>query len=133
MKFGTPDLTLARHVRIWLDNIFDTDPGLTISGDERPFIVLGGFDIVGSRWLAADLTPPQVAAGTAVTLNSVNTVDNAASTRRRLIRARRATAIRRSSAASNPSNSSSRTCSRPTRSRPSSRFRSTRITAATGG
>src|SRR5262249_19195383 len=39
--------------------------------------MLGGIDIVGSRWLATDLTTPQTTAGTTLTLNSVNNVDNA--------------------------------------------------------
>ena len=39
--------------------------------------MLGGIEIVGSRWLVSDRTPAQLAAGTTVTLNSVNNVDNA--------------------------------------------------------
>jgi hypothetical protein len=39
--------------------------------------MLGGLDIVGSRWQIANLDSSAAAAGTSVTLNSVNTVDNA--------------------------------------------------------
>lgn len=81
VQFGNPDLTIARHVRIWLEGLQqpDWDNGL----DRRehrgtPLVMLGGFEVVGSRWLLTDLTPAQRdTARTTVTLNSVNTVDNA--------------------------------------------------------
>src|SRR5262249_5617502 len=42
-----------------------------------PMLMLGGLEIVGSRWRAADLTPSQRdSLHTTMTLNSVNTVDN---------------------------------------------------------
>jgi len=77
-KFGSPDLTLARHVRIWIDGITVTDDQVNPSiGEKRPQVMLGGVEIVGSRWLVSDLTPAQVDSGTTVTLNAVNNVDNA--------------------------------------------------------
>ena len=72
-KFGSPDLTLARHVRVWLEGITRPDGELE---PPRPLVMLGGVEIVGSRWLVSDLTPAQVTSGTTVTLNSVNNVDN---------------------------------------------------------
>jgi motility/secretion related protein SprA len=78
VKFGAPDLTLARHVRVWLEGITQTDDQVDPAiGEKRPQIMLGGMEIVGSRWLVNDLTPAQVDSGTTVTLNSVNNVDNA--------------------------------------------------------
>jgi len=44
---------------------------------ERPLVMLGSIDIVGSRWRATNLDPEEVNAGATLTLNSVNTVDNA--------------------------------------------------------
>jgi len=77
VKFGSPDLSLTRHLRVWLDGITQTDDIPDPSGDYRPLVVLGGVEIVGSRWLTSDLTPAQIATGTTLTLNSVNNVDNA--------------------------------------------------------
>lgn len=78
VKFGSPDLTLARHVRVWLEGITVTDDQTNPEiGEKRPLVMLSGMEIVGSRWLVGDLTPPQVTSGTTVTLNSVNNVDNA--------------------------------------------------------
>jgi hypothetical protein len=78
VKFGAPDLTLARHVRVWLEGINQTDDQVSPAiGEKRPLVMLGGMEIVGSRWLVNDLTPAQVDSGTTVTLNSVNNVDNA--------------------------------------------------------
>ncbi|MBI3539430.1 MAG: cell surface protein SprA, partial [Candidatus Eisenbacteria bacterium] len=78
VKFGSPDLTLARHVRVWLDGITAADDQVSPSiAEKRPIVMLGGLDIVGSRWIAKDLPPGQVASGTTMTLNSVNNVDNA--------------------------------------------------------
>ncbi|MEK7824764.1 MAG: cell surface protein SprA [Candidatus Eisenbacteria bacterium] len=77
VKFGSPDLTLARHVRVWLEGITTPDSVVSpVIGEKRPLIMLGGMEIVGSRWLVNDLTPAQVDSGTTVTLNSVNNVDN---------------------------------------------------------
>ena len=45
--------------------------------NERPLLMIGGLDIVGSRWQAADLTPLQRdTLKTKVTLDAVNSVDN---------------------------------------------------------
>lgn len=72
--FGSPDLTLARHVRVWLDGVIETDD-LTAEV-RRPFLMLGGLEIVGSRWQATALTPGQAGAGTELTILSKNSVDN---------------------------------------------------------
>ena len=53
---ASPDLSLARHLRVWLDGIMQTDDIDQQPGDHRPLVVLGGVEIVGSRWLASDLT-----------------------------------------------------------------------------
>jgi hypothetical protein len=78
VSFGSPDLKLARHVRVWVEGIMTADdvvnPGI---GDKRPLLMLGGIEIVGSRWLVAEPAPAQTQAGTTITLNSVNNVDNA--------------------------------------------------------
>src|SRR5437879_13928300 len=39
--------------------------------------MLGGLEIVGSRWLATGRTDTEKTAGTTLTLNALNTVDNA--------------------------------------------------------
>jgi hypothetical protein len=70
-QFGVPDLTLTRQVRVWLEGVRETDPA------GRPLLMLGGLEIVGSRWLATALTAPQKQEGTKLTLNALNTVDNA--------------------------------------------------------
>jgi len=76
VRFGSPDLTIAQHVRIWLEGLHEDDN--SGASTERPLVMLGGLDIVGSRWQTADLTPAQRdSLHTTVTLNSVNTVDNA--------------------------------------------------------
>ena len=78
-KFGNPNLSLVKHARVWLSGITQTDesadhpPGV----HKRPLVVLGGLDIVGSRWQAAELDTPATQHGTTVTLNTVNSVDNA--------------------------------------------------------
>jgi hypothetical protein len=83
VQFGSPDLTLARHVRIWLEGILETDPPPRVEpsgdtkGDGRPFLAIGGVEIVGSRWLATDLDAASDSVGTTLTLNSVNSVDQA--------------------------------------------------------
>jgi hypothetical protein len=76
VRFGFPDLTLTQHVRIWVEGMRRDEQ--VASATQRPMLMLGGFDIVGSRWQNADLTPRQRdTLQTTVTLNSVNTVDNA--------------------------------------------------------
>jgi Motility related/secretion protein len=79
--FGAPDLTLARHVRVWLDGVSETDPKPPLPGlganEGRPYIVIGELSIVGSRWFISDLDSVAAAAKTNVTLSSVNSLDNA--------------------------------------------------------
>ncbi len=77
-SFGSPDLTLARHVRVWVEGIMTADDVVNSAiGEKRPFLMLGGMEIVGSRWLVGEPTQAQKQSGTTVTLNSVNNVDNA--------------------------------------------------------
>ncbi len=82
VQFGVPDLSIARHVRIWIEGLQKPDETENV-GDSptpvvRPLLMIGGVDIVGSRWLTTDLTPRQRdTLHTTVTLNSVNTLDNA--------------------------------------------------------
>ena len=69
-------------VRVWVDGITRVDPSADSLGapqddPQRPLLMLGSLDIVGSRWRASDLPPPQIEAGTTLTLNSVNSQDNA--------------------------------------------------------
>ena len=74
--YGSPDLTVARHVRVWVSGLRDHDVDAVT--EIRPILELGGIEIVGSRWLSTDLTPEQVNQDhTTLTLNSVNSVDNA--------------------------------------------------------
>ena len=70
-QFGVPDLVHTRHVRLWVEGVMEPDPA------GRPLLMLGGLEIVGSRWQSADLTKSQEIQGTKLTLNSLNTVDNA--------------------------------------------------------
>jgi hypothetical protein len=77
IRIGAPDLTLARHVRLWVEDVLETDPSPISADDGRPFLAIGGLEIVGSRWLVADLDSASLRAGTTITLNSVNTVDHA--------------------------------------------------------
>ena len=76
-RFGSPDLRFAQHVRLWLGDVVEADPPPLAADDGRPFVVIGGLDIVGSRWLAANLDSTRIRSGTTMTLNSVNTIDNA--------------------------------------------------------
>ncbi len=82
VQFGIPDLSIAQHVRVWLDGM--TLPDLPADSTnvvgksvERPLVLLGSLDIVGSRWRAADLDSVDVEQGATLTLNAVNSVDNA--------------------------------------------------------
>ena len=69
VRFGFPDLTLTQHVRIWMEGLRRDER--VASATQRPTLMLGGFDIVGSRWQSADLTPRQRdTLHTTVTLNS---------------------------------------------------------------
>ncbi|OGF16991.1 MAG: cell surface protein SprA [Candidatus Eisenbacteria bacterium RBG_16_71_46] len=75
---GNPNLTLAQHVRVWLEGFTQPDPTVVLDGKERkrPLFMLGGLDIVGSRWQASDPDSVAQAVGTGVTLNSVNNLDD---------------------------------------------------------
>ncbi len=83
-QIGLPNLALARTVRIWVDHVKMTDPpdpafGVPDSlggGPVRPFLMLGGFDIVGSRWQTAQIDTAGTLAGTTLTLNTVNNIDD---------------------------------------------------------
>jgi hypothetical protein len=75
--FGSPDLRFAQHVRVWIEDVQETDPPPIAQDDGRPFLVIGGLDIVGSRWIASELDSTSIRSGTTMTLNSVNTIDNA--------------------------------------------------------
>lgn len=79
VQFGVPDLSIARHVRVWIEGLRTPDESQTAGPAEcKPLMMIGSIDIVGSRWLTADLTPRQRdTLRTTVTLNSVNTLDNA--------------------------------------------------------
>ncbi|TMQ58490.1 MAG: cell surface protein SprA, partial [Candidatus Eisenbacteria bacterium] len=70
-QFGAADISVARQVRVWLEGVLETD------APKRPLLMLGGLEIVGSRWLATALTDSEKTAGTTLTLNALNTVDNA--------------------------------------------------------
>jgi hypothetical protein len=74
-SFGLVDLKFTKQVRVWLEGLTETDPDPNLI--PRPLLVLGGLEIVGSRWVASGLDSLARAAGTALTLTSVNTVDNA--------------------------------------------------------
>src|SRR5438093_8590264 len=78
VRFGSPDLTRAQHVRLWIEGLTRSED--LAKGDDypnRPLLMIGGLDIVGSRWQVTDLTPRQRdTLLTSVTLNSVNTTDN---------------------------------------------------------
>ncbi len=76
VRFGFPDLSIAQHVRVWVEGM-TTDEATGLSA-QRPMLMLGGLDIVGSRWLSSGLTARQRdTLRTTVTLNAINTVDNA--------------------------------------------------------
>lgn len=76
VRFGSPDLTIVPHVRVWVDGLRTDEQ--TSASSFRPMVMLGGLEIVGSRWLATDLTPRQKdTLRTTITLNALNTVDNA--------------------------------------------------------
>ncbi len=74
VQFGSPDLTSARHLRMWLEGVQPDLPDVTPTGVkspiERPLVMLGSLDIVGSRWRVDDQD-------STITLNTVNTQDNA--------------------------------------------------------
>jgi hypothetical protein len=75
VRIGSPELAQSRHVRVWLDGVVETDD--VSAALRKPFLMLGGLEIVGSRWQATDLTDAQRNSGTTLTINAVNSVDNA--------------------------------------------------------
>lgn len=81
VKFGNPNLSIVKHVRVWLQGIVTPDEaGLADNAGpqfRKPLIVLGGLDIVGNRWQQSALDSAALAGGTTLTLNTVNSVDNA--------------------------------------------------------
>jgi hypothetical protein len=77
VRFGSPNLTLARDVRVWLQGVVDVDPPIVAPAPGKPFLMLGSVDIVGSRWQAVAISKDAVSAGTTQTLNAVNNLDNA--------------------------------------------------------
>jgi hypothetical protein len=77
VRFGSPDLTIVPHVRVWVDGL-RRDEHTPAAASDRPLLMLGGIEIVGSRWLNADLTPLQRdTLRTSITLNALNNRDNA--------------------------------------------------------
>jgi len=76
-RIGSPDLALAKHLRIWLDGVYETDAPPINPTDGRPFLVIGELSIVGSRWFISDLDSTAAASKTDVVLSSVNSLDNA--------------------------------------------------------
>ena len=81
VSFGNPNLTLAKHVRVWVDGAdsVEVDPN-TLSDPYAiilPYLVLGSLDIVGSRWQSTALDSTATALGATQTLNAVNSLDNA--------------------------------------------------------
>lgn len=78
-QFGQPNLALTQHVRVWMSGLMDADanPDSLIVEDQRPLVMIGGLEVVGSRWQLTDLDSAQITNASSATLNSVNTVDNA--------------------------------------------------------
>lgn len=74
---GDPNLSATRHLRVWLEGMMLPDAPPDANNLQRPLVMLGGLEIVGSRWREADLDSAGIANGTTVTLNSVNTLDDA--------------------------------------------------------
>jgi hypothetical protein len=79
---GDNPLKIVRHVRLWLEGMVETDPpplaepsGDT-KGDGRPFLMIGGLEIVGSRWLLAEADSQTTLNGTTGALDAVNTLDD---------------------------------------------------------
>ncbi|HEY6867602.1 MAG TPA: hypothetical protein VI792_10105, partial [Candidatus Eisenbacteria bacterium] len=83
-RFGSPNLTLAKDVRVWLQGVGDVEPDPATLNEPKPgaaiikpYLVLGSLDIVGSRWQVTDLGTGAKTAGTTQTLNAINNLDNA--------------------------------------------------------
>ena len=76
VRFGNPNLALVQRARVWLQGMVETDS--SVADVRRPLLMLGGLDIVGSRWQQADFDSVSLAQPvTTMTLNSVNSLDNA--------------------------------------------------------
>ncbi len=84
-RFGNPNLALVQHLRVWIQGIVETDDsGSDPTGDpplasmHKPLLMLGGVEIVGSRWQQTQLDTISLSEPvTTMTLNSVNSQDNA--------------------------------------------------------
>jgi Motility related/secretion protein len=82
VAFGNPNLAAATQVRVWFDGLTLPDvpaDSCNIGAHklERPLLMLASLDIVGSRWRAGVVDTNDVKVGGSMTLNSVNTLDNA--------------------------------------------------------
>jgi len=76
VRFGNPNLALAQRVRVWIQGVVESDSSL--ADVRKPLLMLGGLEIVGSRWQQAALDSVSLASPvTTLTLNSVNSLDNA--------------------------------------------------------
>jgi hypothetical protein len=75
VKFGNPNLAMAQRVRVWLQGVVEPDE--STAEIRKPLLMLGGLEIVGSRWQQAELAAAVSKAGTTMTLNAVNSLDNA--------------------------------------------------------
>jgi hypothetical protein len=76
VEFGNPNLTQVQHVRVWVQGV--VEPDSSAAAVRLPLLMLGGLDIVGSRWEQTTLDSIALAAPlTTMTLNTVNSVDNA--------------------------------------------------------
>jgi hypothetical protein len=62
---------------VWLEDIHEPNAPALPNAEQRPFVMIGGLEIAGSRWQAAAIDSAARLSGTTMTLNSVNTVDNA--------------------------------------------------------
>ena len=75
-RFGSPNLALIQRVRVWLQGI--VEPDSSNADIRKPLLMLGGLDIVGSRWQQTELDAVSLRDPvTTLTLNSVNSLDNA--------------------------------------------------------
>ncbi len=77
VAFGNPDLALTRHVRVWVEGIRTVDDTVATSLIVKPLMMLGGLEIVGSRWRTVELSDSLRDLGSTLTLNAVNSIDNA--------------------------------------------------------
>ena len=76
VKFGNPNLTMVQRVRVWIQGVVESDE--SPAEVRKPLLMLGGLEIVGSRWQQAALdTASLTLPVTTMTLNAVNSLDNA--------------------------------------------------------